>query len=188
MPTKTIRALILELQPDECVTIQSHADLPDMAIVRAEVVGDGRRRGIETLIDKAMAKREVAGDETIGWSVHRLLQTLRGPGPIEAHCAAVTDPAPVPADADRIAARIAGQRLPVVADARRSVVIVSDHQDAVLSRDSRIGVCSKDATDEQLRDAVGLGVDMSGLPRVERKPIPGITHLQAFTVTGYTGD
>ena len=129
------------------------------------------------------------GPQTVLGSVIERIEALwSGPGPIEAHCAAVTDPPPVPADADRIAARIAGQRLPVVADARRSVVIVSDHQDAVLSRDSRIGVCSKDATDEQLRAAVGLGVDMSGLPRVERKPIPGITHLLAFTVTGYTGD
>ena len=128
-------------------------------------------------------------DTPIGLVLEQVIaESSKGPGPIEAHCSAVTDPPPVPADADRIAARLAGQRPPVVADARRGAVIVSDHQDAVLSRDSRIGVCSKDATDEQLRAAVGLGVDMSGLPRVERRPIPGMTHLQAFTVTGYTGD
>lgn len=114
-----------------------------------------------------------------------------GPGPIEAHCAAVTDPAPVPADADRIAARLAGQ--PMTTDARRGAVIIIDHSEQVLSRDSRFGVCSRTATDDQIRKAVGLDVpSMAGLARVERRAIDSadveIVNLETFEVVGYTND
>jgi hypothetical protein len=79
---------------------------------------------------------------------------------------------------------------PVVADARRGVVIVLDHSSDMLSRQTRRGVCSKNATDEQLRAAVGLAEPSEAGPaRVLRTTLADfdIINLQAFTVTGYTG-